>query len=195
MSGYTITITSDEDKSNTMTLHLDVTEGVVRMTDVHLHAAGGFPNGQIPAIDFPLLVEAVTGGAVKAAPPAEAEAAKASPPSRATKTAKATGPARPGRTVKGAKTTKKAGTKEISTAAKSAKAAPAAPAAEPAKAADSTAGRTRRGDRAYRRTPPDFVEVFQRVGGATAAAKHYGVPRHTANGWVRRLREQGVLSW
>lgn len=47
--------------------------------------------------------------------------------------------------------------------------------------------------RAYRRTPDDIVETFQRLGGVTAVAEHYGVPRHTAQGWVRRLRKEGAL--
>jgi hypothetical protein len=47
--------------------------------------------------------------------------------------------------------------------------------------------------RAYRRMPADFVEVFQQAGGVTAVADHYSVPRHTAQGWVRRLRQEGSL--
>jgi hypothetical protein len=49
------------------------------------------------------------------------------------------------------------------------------------------------GRRAYRRMPDDVVEVYQASGGATALARHYGVPRHTAQGWLRRLRQQGSL--
>lgn len=47
--------------------------------------------------------------------------------------------------------------------------------------------------RAYRRMPDDVVEVYRQAGGATAMANHYGVPRHTAQGWLRRLRQQGDL--
>jgi transposase len=35
--------------------------------------------------------------------------------------------------------------------------------------------------------------VFARQPGAAAIAAHYQVPRHTANGWLRRLRDQGVI--
>jgi hypothetical protein len=47
--------------------------------------------------------------------------------------------------------------------------------------------------RAYRRMP-DAAEVlaaYQDSGSITKLAEHYGVPRHTANGWARRLRGQG----
>jgi hypothetical protein len=47
--------------------------------------------------------------------------------------------------------------------------------------------------RAYRRTPTDIVEVFTQAPSATALARHYGVPRHTVQGWLRRLRSEGVL--
>jgi hypothetical protein len=42
--------------------------------------------------------------------------------------------------------------------------------------------------RAYRRMPDDFATVYHQVGSAAAVADHYGVPRHTAHGWIRRLR-------
>ena len=47
--------------------------------------------------------------------------------------------------------------------------------------------------RAYRRTPADIVEVFTQAPSATALARHYGVPRHTVQGWLRRLRAEGIL--
>jgi hypothetical protein len=53
------------------------------------------------------------------------------------------------------------------------------------------AARSRRGDRPYRQMPPadDLRAVFERVGTVTAMAAHYGVPRHTAQGWMSRLRK------
>jgi transposase len=41
--------------------------------------------------------------------------------------------------------------------------------------------------------PDDFAAVYRQAGGAAAVAEHYQVPRHTANGWIRRLREQGII--
>jgi hypothetical protein len=36
--------------------------------------------------------------------------------------------------------------------------------------------------------PEDVAETFAQIGSVTALAVHYGVPRHTAQGWVNRLR-------
>lgn len=46
--------------------------------------------------------------------------------------------------------------------------------------------------RAYRRMPEanELQTVYQRIGTVTGVAKHYGVPRHTAQGWMARLRKQ-----
>jgi len=35
--------------------------------------------------------------------------------------------------------------------------------------------------------------VYGRLGGVTAVARHYQVPRYTAQSWVRRLRNEGQL--
>ncbi|WP_238019606.1 hypothetical protein KZZ52_27735 [Dactylosporangium sp. AC04546] len=44
--------------------------------------------------------------------------------------------------------------------------------------------------RAYRRMPEDLAEVYARSRSVNAVAAHYGVPRHTAQGWMIRLRER-----
>jgi hypothetical protein len=160
MASYTITITPEGAEGTTTTLRLDVTRGVATLTDVHLHAGAGLSAGQLPTIDYAMLLRAVG----QEGAPAKAAARKA------------TGRGRP--------------------PAKRAGRAPAA--AEPAKAtrARVAAKKTARGaggGRAYRRMPDDLATVYQRVGGATAVAEHYGVPRHTVQGWLRRLRSQGVL--
>ncbi len=46
--------------------------------------------------------------------------------------------------------------------------------------------------RAYRRMPEDLAQTYQQTGSITALAAHYGVPRHTAQGWMNRLRKQGL---
>jgi hypothetical protein len=163
MTSYTITITPEGADGTTTTLRLDVTSGVATLTDVHLHAGAGLSAGQLPAIDYAVLLRAV--GQERGAP-AKATAAR--------KTA--------GRGRQPAKRTRRA-----------------APAAEPAKAtrARVAAKKTARGStgegRAYRRMPEDLAKVFNRTGGASAVAEHYGVPRHTVQGWLRRLRGQGLL--
>jgi hypothetical protein len=62
-----------------------------------------------------------------------------------------------------------------------------------AAATRTTAARAQGTGRAYRRTPEDIVEVFNQAPSATAVARHYGVPRHTVQGWLRRLRSEGQL--
>ncbi|MFJ4649657.1 hypothetical protein ACIP5Y_00110 [Nocardia sp. NPDC088792] len=45
--------------------------------------------------------------------------------------------------------------------------------------------------RAYRRMPDigELRATYERMGTVTAVARHYGVPRHTAQGWIGRLRK------
>jgi hypothetical protein len=44
--------------------------------------------------------------------------------------------------------------------------------------------------RAYRRIPDDLAQTFTRLGSVTQLAAHYQVPRHTAQGWINRLRRE-----
>ncbi|MFG1611062.1 hypothetical protein [Actinoplanes sp. NPDC049265] len=44
------------------------------------------------------------------------------------------------------------------------------------------------GGRVYRVSPDDLAAVFEQIGTAAGVAAHYQVPRHTAQGWIRRLR-------
>ena len=44
------------------------------------------------------------------------------------------------------------------------------------------------GGRSYRRAPADLSAVYAELGSASAVAQHYQVPRHTVQGWLRRLR-------
>jgi DNA-binding IclR family transcriptional regulator len=39
----------------------------------------------------------------------------------------------------------------------------------------------------------EVLDAYRTVGGTTALARHFGVPRHTASGWLRRLRGMGLL--
>jgi hypothetical protein len=61
------------------------------------------------------------------------------------------------------------------------------PVAEPVRGA----GRRRNPDRPYRRMPEadEVLATLDRLGTVTAVAEHYGVPRHTAQGWVSRIRK------
>lgn len=49
------------------------------------------------------------------------------------------------------------------------------------------------GGRAYRRMPPagEVLKAYEEVGTVSGLAEYYGVPRHTVQGWARRLRREG----
>jgi type IV secretory pathway VirB10-like protein len=228
MDSYTITIAPNDDSGATTTLVVDTSGEQVRITDMHLHAAGGIAGGTMPTVDFGLLLRAV-GAAPSAQPsietapadvPALAETVvppvdavdapaaaaaeepapvKASRPRRAKRTPAAApvAEAAPPRTrrARAAKAAAKAAApREAGTGRRrrSAAAAPATATEETAptrKATAKKAGTTAAGGgRQYRRMPEDFASVYQQTSSASALAEHYGVPRHTAQGWIRRVK-------
>jgi len=52
------------------------------------------------------------------------------------------------------------------------------------------AGSRDNGERPYRRKPADLATVLETTQSATQVARHYGVPRHTAQGWIKSYRQQ-----
>lgn len=61
------------------------------------------------------------------------------------------------------------------------------PAAKPSKTAKVTEG-AEDGKRPYRRMPDDLADVVRQLGRKPVdLMRHYEVPRHTANGWLRKL--------
>jgi hypothetical protein len=60
----------------------------------------------------------------------------------------------------------------------------------PAPARETSASRS---GRTYRRMPDtaEVLAVYERIGTVTGMAKHFDVPRHTAQGWMARIRKQG----
>jgi len=44
--------------------------------------------------------------------------------------------------------------------------------------------------RAYRKIPDDLLARFAEIRSVTGLAAHYGVPRHTAQGWINRTRQR-----
>jgi hypothetical protein len=195
VTSYTITITPDDDSATTTTLRLDASGPVVRITDLHLHAGDGLTTGRVPAVDFGLLLRAVSPTT-----PTPIEAAPVAPMAHVEAVAEETQPQDDVVSDKphGAKQeTAAAPTKGI----RARRATTAAKAAAPHKStrgAKSTGKATKKADtgsatsdRVYRRMPDDFATVYQQAGTAAAVAAHYSVPRHTAHGWIRRLRDQG----
>ena len=52
------------------------------------------------------------------------------------------------------------------------------------------AGSNDNGSRPYRRKPADLATVLETIQSPTQVARHYGVPRHTAQGWIKSHRQQ-----
>jgi hypothetical protein len=217
VAGYTITITPNDDEAGACTtIRVDTTSGSARITELTVRAAegGAIVSQQLPALNLDqliaALVPAATSAITAAADPVEQSVGHSAPQDStepatteevairqpATETdasmaevdvapapadAPQPRPARAGRAAKKAAGTAPA--KKASTRSRQTK-------AERVAATQSANGR-----RAYRRMPePDEVLVaYREVGGTTALARHYGVPRHTATGWLRRLRSQGML--
>jgi len=175
MSKYVITITPDPAKatSSQTTVRVDLSSGQPRVQELLVRSGNdkGLATADLPAIDLGMLIRALSGG-----PGASALTTAASTPDT---TSDVSGGRRNGR-----KTTKKA----------------AAPRSRARVASRESKGRGRRAavadsgsERAYRRMPePDEVlSIYQQTGTITGLAEHYGVPRHTAQGWAGRLRRSG----
>jgi hypothetical protein len=194
MSSYTITITPDDTTRASTTLRVDVSDNAARITEllVRAGAAAGLSARQLPAVDLDLLLRAVNPAVPTSIPAAVTESADTpgeSPPPRARAragratsaraTSARTTSARGGRRGAGKQAEPKAAKRGGGRAARATKKS----------AAKAAAG----GERAYRRAPADLVQVFGELGGATAVARHYQVPRYTAQSWIRRLRNEGQL--
>lgn len=68
-----------------------------------------------------------------------------------------------------------------------------APATTPAAAPAN--GAPPKSDRAYRRMPDpaELKDIYLSSRTIIGVAQHYGVPTHTAQGWISRLRRKGVI--
>lgn len=171
MAGYTITITPfDDETAPETTIRVDTSSGQARIVELSVRAPGGsgLSAGHLPAVNLDQMIAAIG--------PAQQPALVTTP---------AAGASRQRRAPAGRRTAKAARAKAAAPTASRSRQARAAKAAEqPARAG-----------RAYRRMPEadDVVAAYRRTGSTTAVAEHYGVPRHTATGWVRRLRRLGLL--
>ncbi len=171
MSSYTITIRADDAKAETK-VTVDDSGGRPKVTEVSVRAisGAGLSAQQLSAIDPDLLLRAVAPRAATASGSSAAASTAAARPRKAAKKAS--------RGSRGAKAgAKKAGVKK----------AVAKTTGRRAKRTTASASRGA-GARIYRRTPDDLAATFASVGSISAVARHYGVPRHTAQGWIARLR-------
>jgi hypothetical protein len=192
VAGYTITITpSNDDTGAQTTIQVDTASGSARITELTVRASdgGGLSPHQLAAVNLDALIAALSptapsapaaiiAGAPTVQPDIVAEAdAGVSEPSPQPAVAEAT----PG-TGRARKSARKSAAKK-------------APARSRAKADKAAAAPSSTGRRAYRRMPEatEVLDAYRQVGGTTALARHFGVPRHTATGWLRRLRSMGQL--
>lgn len=192
MAGYTITIAPNDDEAGPLTtIRVDTGSGSARITELTVRAVegAGLSPQQLPAVNLEQLIAALApSGPAAIAVSAHTESAPASADSSVPAPAQpavAPEPSAPAARVGRSARAKKAGRK-----------APAkkAPARTRQAGAEKSAGQAS-GRRAYRRMPDagDVLAAYREVGGTTALARHFGVPRHTATGWLRRLRSQGML--
>jgi hypothetical protein len=193
VAGYTITITpNDEEVGPLTTIRVDTASGNARVTELTVRAAegGGLSPQQLPVVNLEQLIAALVPpapAAITATPsPTEPPPAHTEPPAAEVSEESPVPPApsaRIGRPTRAKRAERKAPAKKAPSRTRRAK-------ADTATAAQPTNGR-----RAYRRMPEavDVLAAYREVGGTTALARHYGVPRHTATGWLRRLRSQGML--
>jgi hypothetical protein len=167
MSGYTVTITPSGGRSGPQTtIQVDTTSGAARVTELTVRAGGsGLSPQELPVIDLAGLVAALAPGSAPALTAAPSAPAIADAPARGRRGRKAAAEA-PKKSARGGR--------RRGAAAEEA----------PAKAG-----------RAYRRMPAqeEVVAAWNDTRSATQVANHFGVPRHTATGWLRRLRQLGVI--
>jgi hypothetical protein len=134
-------------------------------------AASGLTSATLPIIDLKGVVEALQSGiAPGIAPPEKPKPAKVSAARSSSSISPKRADAQPRRSG--------AGTPASSGAGTSAKSAV-------------TPKDDISAERVYRRMPDakELAAVYDRIGTVTGVAKHYDVPRHTAQGWMARLRK------
>ncbi len=180
MATYNITITPQDNPAVQTTVSVEV-EGsgrAVRVTEMTVRAAQGseLPGTRLPVVDVELLLRAIL-------PPGEsapAESGGRGRRARTTTTTTAPRSPRGGRATAERREAKRGSGRQA-----------AAKAGAKATKASAKSGSNMR---AYRRMPDDLAATYEQMGSITALAAHYGVPRHTAQGWMNRLRKQGLAS-
>jgi len=193
VAGYTITIAPNDDETGPLTtIRVDTGSGSARITELTVRAVegAGLSPQQLPAVNLEQLIAALAPSA-PAAIAARPHPEPAASPDGATPEAPAepaaapeasASPIRAGRSARGKKAGRKAPAKKAPSRVRQA-------------GGEKAGGQTATGRRAYRRMPEagEVLAAYREVGGTTALARHFGVPRHTATGWLRRLRSQGML--
>ena len=181
MTRYVVVIRpEDEDGSGEATLRVETDPSAPRVIEmtVRATAAEGRSASLLAAIDLQGVVMALSAG-VRPVPAGSREPDTVPAPQSSGEPAPA-GVRRTRSTVRKA-TPAKTASKATARKAAGAKAAGETP----------NASSRRKSDRPYRHMPDpaELAAAYEEVGTVTGLAERYGVPRHTAQGWVARLRK------
>jgi hypothetical protein len=188
VAGYTITITNDDTTGAETTIRVDTSTGGAVVTELTVRAAdgGGLTPHQLPALDLEQLLGALapaTQPAITHRPAARTAAAAPTP--------------EPEEVAAEAPTTRRRGAGTSTRSKTTARKTPAKKTTRSrlTKAEKSSAREAVNDRRAYRRMPEaeEVAAAYREAGSASGVAAHFDVPRHTASGWVRRLRSQGAI--
>ena len=186
MTKYVITISPEGPAPGTqLTLRVDLSSGRPRVEELLVRPPGGRGLGPTDlSIDVGLLLRAFTGGTGSQATP-EADSTPAgtsTAPAPSAPVAQGGPPLNDGSS--GIVETDKPAPGERAVRRDAAR-------ATGRRMGGGSAGTTT--ERPYRRMPDpeEMMVVYQQYGTITGLAEHFGVPRHTAQGWASRLRRAG----
>jgi hypothetical protein len=181
VASFTITVTPDDGAGAQTTIRVKTAPGSARITELTVKAAGGggLSPHELSAVDLDALIAAIAPTGTTTVTELAADLPSGVP---------AHLPGKPGRRAKAADT-RSADNRSAGADARAADGKPRRGAATTHREQPDT------GRRAYRRMPEvdEVLDAYRRVGGTTALARYFGVPRHTATGWLRRLRSMGQL--
>ena len=171
MTKYIVLITPQgEGAQGEATVHVETAPPTPRITEMTIRsvAADGAPM-LLPSIDLEGVVRALSAGIRGIAAPGPGEDQGTTPVAAAI----ATSAAEPAPTPAGGKSRQAAAQRTRTPAGKT-------------DAAERGAS-----DRPYRHMPAvdELKAAYEKVGTVTGVAEQYGVPRHTAQGWMARLRK------
>ncbi len=184
MAGFTITIEPDNDDGAQTCIQVDTATGSARITELTVRAAGGgaLSAEHLAGVNLDALIAALAPSGPEEITASTQSTAPAGQPDIDGEPSPPPAPAGSSPLRTRVKTGRKANAKQAPSRTRQAK-------------ADMAAAQASSGRRAYRRMPDpsEVLDAYRQVGGTTALARHYGVPRHTATGWLRRLRSMGQL--
>jgi hypothetical protein len=173
VTAYLVSIAPEPDTGSRISIRVEATGSAVRLVEMTVRSSSpdGLSLQGLPQLDLAAVGRALLAAAGTGVTAAETGGGTPSPDNGAAPSTGAGGRTR-GRRATGSR----------SPNSRSPKSSPAAAA---------TRKTTRQTDRAYRRMPDvdELMAAFAEAGSVTKLAERYGVPRHTAQGWMGRARK------